>query len=205
MAETKAAPNPPEVLYCTVHPTVETSLRCNKCGRPMCIKCARRTPVGYRCKECVSNQQAIFFNAQPLDPLIQLVVSTLLSVVGAFLVGVLLSRLSFFFLTLILGIPASAFIGGLIADIAHRAAGRRHGRYAWIAVGAGIIIGALIVGAVPFVINLIVALTAATNPEATGSFGAGGFLLGALFQSLGWWIYVVVATGAGIGRLRMGK
>ena len=29
-----------EILYCTVHPTVQTTLRCNRCGRPMCTKCA---------------------------------------------------------------------------------------------------------------------------------------------------------------------
>ena len=199
MAETSPAPATNEILYCTVHPTAQTSLRCNKCGRPMCTKCARRTPVGYRCKECVENQQAIFYNAQPLDPLIQLIVSALLSMVGAFLIGVLLGRM-LLFLTLIVGIPASAFAGGLIADVAHRAAGRRHGRYAWIAVGAGIIIGALVVGAVPFLLALLVAFMPGSGGEASG-----GFLLGTLLSSIGWWIYVVVATGAGIGRLRMGK
>src|SRR5689334_10585852 len=103
MAET--APVAPEVLFCIVHASVETSLRCNKCGRPMCIKCARRTPVGYRCKECVSNQQAIFFNAQPLDPVIQVVVSTLLSLVGAGIIGGLLGGFGFGYLTFIIAVP----------------------------------------------------------------------------------------------------
>jgi len=199
MAEISPAPVTDGILYCTVHPTVQTSLRCNKCGRPMCIKCARRTPVGYRCKECVENQLAIFYNAQPLDPLIQLVVSALLSMVGAFLIGELLGRL-FLILVLIVGIPASAFAGGLIADVAHRAAGRRHGRYGWIAVGAGIIIGALVVGAVPFLLTLLFAFT-----SGGGGDGGGGFLLGTLLSSIGWWIYIVVATATGISRLRMGK
>ena len=35
--------------YCANHPGVETSLRCNKCGKPICAKCAVRTPTGYRC------------------------------------------------------------------------------------------------------------------------------------------------------------
>ena len=35
--------------YCANHPTVETTLRCNKCGKPICAKCAIRTPTGYRC------------------------------------------------------------------------------------------------------------------------------------------------------------
>jgi hypothetical protein len=57
-------------LYCTVHPNVETTLRCNRCGRPMCTRCAVKTPVGYRCRECVRAQQDKFFDAQMLDFLI---------------------------------------------------------------------------------------------------------------------------------------
>lgn len=40
-------------LFCYQHPKVETSLRCNRCNRPICPKCAQRTPVGFRCSECV--------------------------------------------------------------------------------------------------------------------------------------------------------
>ncbi|MCK6625380.1 MAG: rhomboid family intramembrane serine protease [Anaerolineae bacterium] len=40
-------------LYCYQHPKVETSLRCNRCNRPICAKCAQRTPVGFRCSECI--------------------------------------------------------------------------------------------------------------------------------------------------------
>ena len=189
-------------MYCTVHPTVQTSLRCNKCGRPMCVKCARRTPVGYRCRECVSNQLAIFYNAQPLDPLIQLAVSAALSVVGALLIGMLLGGL-LGILTIIISIPASAFAGGLIADVAHRAAGRRHGRYSWLAVGAGIVLGALVVGAVPLIMSLFFLANVVAEPGARG-VGLGG-LLGLGLSSIGWWIYVVVATATAVGRLRMGK
>ena len=38
----------PESLTCANHPDRETLLRCNKCGKPICISCAVRTPVGYR-------------------------------------------------------------------------------------------------------------------------------------------------------------
>ena len=49
-----------ETLYCYVHPTRETSLRCNNCDRPICAACAVRTPTGYRCRECVKRQQKVF-------------------------------------------------------------------------------------------------------------------------------------------------
>src|SRR5258705_13762655 len=102
-----SAPPVSEVTYCTVHTNVQTSLRCNKCNRLMCTKCAVLTPVGYRCKECVSNQQTIFYNAQGIDPLIQFGVSFGLGLIGAALAGALLSLLGFFFMFLV-GIPASA-------------------------------------------------------------------------------------------------
>ena len=50
-----------EPMYCVNHPDVETYLRCNKCGRPICPKCAVRTPVGYRCRDCVQAHQQVFY------------------------------------------------------------------------------------------------------------------------------------------------
>ncbi len=49
--------------YCANHPTVETTLRCNRCDKPICPKCAVKSPVGYRCRECVKSQQKIFDTA----------------------------------------------------------------------------------------------------------------------------------------------
>ena len=190
-------------MYCTVHPTVATTLRCNKCGRPMCIKCARRTPVGYRCRECVANQQAIFFNAQPLDPLIQLVVSAILSAIAAALIGLIGGALGIF-LVFLITIPASSAAGVFIADIAHSAAGRRHGRYAWLAVGAGVVLGALVVGGLPLVGGLLLLINAGAAPEARPG-GLSSLLFVGGFASIGWWVYVVAATIAAVGRLRMGK
>ena len=54
-------------LYCYVHPTRETSLRCNNCERPICAQCAVRTPTGYRCKECVRERQKTFETAEWYD------------------------------------------------------------------------------------------------------------------------------------------
>jgi membrane associated rhomboid family serine protease len=42
-----------EPLHCYRHPQVETPLRCNRCNKPICPKCAQRTPVGFRCPDCV--------------------------------------------------------------------------------------------------------------------------------------------------------
>jgi len=44
--------NRPDATYCERHPSRETSLRCGKCERYICPRCAIQTPVGYRCAEC---------------------------------------------------------------------------------------------------------------------------------------------------------
>ena len=37
---------------CSYHPDVQTGLRCSRCGKPICPRCAVRTPVGMRCPDC---------------------------------------------------------------------------------------------------------------------------------------------------------
>ncbi|MDQ3780989.1 MAG: hypothetical protein M3354_10675 [Chloroflexota bacterium] len=37
---------------CSYHPSVNTRLRCSRCGKPICPRCGVRTPVGLRCPEC---------------------------------------------------------------------------------------------------------------------------------------------------------
>lgn len=134
------APPAEEVMYCTVHPTVETTLRCNKCGRPMCTQCAVRTPVGYRCKECVRGQQKVYFNAKSTDMVIQAVIAAVLGSISAALIGLV----SFGFLGWIIAFWAGSAAGALIADLAHRAVGKRRGRYSWLAVAVAIGVGGLV-------------------------------------------------------------
>jgi multisubunit Na+/H+ antiporter MnhC subunit len=119
-----------EKTYCAVHPDRETSLRCNKCGRLMCVDCAVLTPVGYRCRECVRGIQDKFFTATQTDyALLFVVTATAAGVLGA-LVGAIRIPLLF---VLILGLP----VGGALAELSLRTIGRRRGRYSpQIAAGA---------------------------------------------------------------------
>ena len=43
---------------CAEHPDVETRLRCSRCGKPICPRCAVRTPVGMRCPDCAGTRAA---------------------------------------------------------------------------------------------------------------------------------------------------
>ncbi|MEO8393579.1 MAG: B-box zinc finger protein [Chloroflexota bacterium] len=125
-----------EILHCTVHPDRETTLRCNKCGRPMCTKCAVSTPVGYRCRECVRGIQAGYYKATNNDYIIIAVACAGLTLVAAAIASAINLGILF---TLILAIP----IGGGIGELALRITSRRRGRQSANIAAAGAVIGGL--------------------------------------------------------------
>lgn len=177
MTETPATPSEQAVLYCTVHPTVATTLRCNKCGRPMCLKCAVRTPVGYRCKECVRGQQQVFFNANAADPIVQGAVGLLLGGMAAALAALITRSLGMGlgFIGWLIAFWAGSAVGAGIADVAHRAVRRRRSRYGWLVLAGSIAASGLLVS----VILLNLSLTQA--------------------------IFLVMAVSGAVGRLRWGR
>lgn len=123
-----------EVLFCANHPTRQTHLRCNKCGKPICSSCAQPTPVGYRCPQCIREHQDIYYTAKPIDYLLVILVTVPLSLLG----GWLAMRLGFF--TIFLGAGA----GTLIGRIAFRVARRRRGRGMPELVAALVVIGGVL-------------------------------------------------------------
>jgi hypothetical protein len=176
-----------EPMYCVNHPDVETRLRCNKCGRPICTKCAIRTPVGYRCSDCINTQQQVFYaESRKSDYLIAAAVALLLSLIA----GWLIPSLGWF--AIILG----PVVGGGIAEAVRWATGRRRGKYIWL-----IVCGCIVVGALPqLLLSLLLAFGLATNPMGSGTYVVS--LLG------GWlWlgIYLVSAVGVAYARLRPGR
>jgi len=159
---------------------VETRLRCNRCGAPICPRCAVQTPVGFRCPQCVRSQQAVFYTATPVDYAIAAVVGLVASVVAAFIMG----RVGIF-LALFLGPLA----GGAIAEAARWATGRRRGRWMWLVVSGCIVVGALVAAFYPVLFLLFTPRPLISLP------------LSMLFR-LDLIIYVVLAVGTAYARLR---
>jgi hypothetical protein len=116
---TTSAPN--SVLYCANHPSIETTLRCNNCLKPICPKCAVLTPTGYRCKECVRSQQKVFETAEPQDFLFAALIPAPLAFIGSL---AQLLPLGLFFSIIIIAFLAPA-MGVLIAETVRRAVRRR--------------------------------------------------------------------------------
>ena len=121
--------------YCTYHPDVETSLRCNRCEKPICPKDAILTDTGYRCKECVKNQQRKFDTAQSTDYLIIILVTGTLSFLGSLLIFIL----PWGFLSIFIS-PA---IGGGIAEVARRSVGGRRSKRMFQLATAAALLGSL--------------------------------------------------------------
>jgi hypothetical protein len=129
------------VLYCANHPNTETLLRCNKCGKPICMKCAVLTDVGYRCKECIRERQNVYFNAESWDYPIAFFVALLVTMAVTPLVAAVLGRAFFFgwIIAFVLGPSA----GGVLSQIIRKSVGRRRGRYLhYVAIG-GVVLGLL--------------------------------------------------------------
>ncbi len=49
-------PDDLEVKHCYRHPQRETGVSCSNCGRSICHECMIDAPVGFRCPECVKEQ-----------------------------------------------------------------------------------------------------------------------------------------------------
>ncbi|MBI3360022.1 MAG: B-box zinc finger protein [Chloroflexi bacterium] len=166
-----------EVIYCANHPDRETTLRCNKCGKPICSKCALLTEVGYRCRECVRGQQAIFQTAEWYDYVIGGAIALVLSGIITPLGG----ALGWF--AIFLG-P----IGGtVVAEVVRFAVRKRRGRYFAELVGGAMILGAVPVLLLPLLLLLLF-----------GGAAGLGRLVGLIWPV----VFLAMAVGTAYARLR---
>jgi hypothetical protein len=120
-------------LYCANHPNIETMLRCNRCEKLICTKCAQQTPTGYRCKECVRGQQKVFETAQFQDLPIGFVVAAVISFLGSLIA----SRMGFFVIFI------APIVGTIIAEATRFITKRRRSQRLFQIVAAGAILGGL--------------------------------------------------------------
>ena len=129
-----------ETLFCYVHPTRETSLRCNNCERPICASCAVKTPTGYRCKECVRERQKTFNTSEWYDFIVGFIIAVFLSGIASFLVT-LVGGIGFFgYFLIAAGAPTA---GVVITEAVRKVTNKRRSRPLFITVTVGVVLGAL--------------------------------------------------------------
>jgi hypothetical protein len=130
----------PTPMFCANHPGVETTLRCNRCEKPICPKCAVLTPTGYRCKECVRGQQKKFDTAEWMDYVFGSIVAGLLSLLGSFLIS-LVGGIGFIGWFLV--VMAAPTAGAIIAETVRRVIRRHRSKALFITIITAVVLGAL--------------------------------------------------------------
>jgi len=130
---------------CYRHPDTETGLRCNRCGKFICPKCAIRTPVGFRCPDCIREQEDKYFSGSKLDYVIAAVIAFPLSLVVAGLFTTILGGFGFF--TLIIGFFVAPAATGAIAEAVRWGVKKRRSRYL-----RHVVIGSLVLATAPFIL-----------------------------------------------------
>lgn len=171
-----------ETLYCYIHPDRPTVLRCNRCERPICTEDAIRVPTGYRCPNCVREQQKAFDTAQGSDYVVAFLIAAVGSVIASALVW-LVSGLGLF-LGLILLVVLAPGAGALIGNVVLSATGRRRSRMLFTTAATGVVVGALpalLLFSLPAILSML-----------AGGFGGFGSLLPAIAEV----VYLFLAVPA---------
>ena len=127
----------------------EITLRCSRCGKPITPAEAIQTPTGYRCSDCVRQQQKVFNTSKPTDYIFGFIIAAGLSFLGSWLSA----RIGFF--TILLA-PAA---GVGIAEAIRFVTKKRRGKVLFRLVSIGIIMGGLPL-LVLTLINLLLFLSA---------------------------------------------
>ncbi len=129
----------PPVMYCANHPETETLLRCNRCDKPICLRCAVQTPVGYRCKECVREHQDVYYNGTASDNLVALGIAFGMATVATPIIGFFLGVTGW--LSFLIAFLAGGAAGSALAQIIRSVVKRRRTReMRWFAL-AGVLLG----------------------------------------------------------------
>jgi len=176
-----------ETLYCANHPSQETSLRCNRCEKLICSKCAIHMPTGYRCKECVNEQKKVFENAVWVDYAIGFVVAAILSAIASAIVGFISNW--FYGIAVLFFAP---FAATMIVRGVQSVTRRRRSRNLFITIAAGVVAGGL-----PSLLSKITGiLILFSMPEYAANFSIW-WLLPIIWQG----VYLFIATPAVYARL----
>jgi hypothetical protein len=133
-AETAEAEAGDGTLQCYRHADRETWVRCGRCDRPICTRCAMQGPVGFRCRDCGKPVNDPLTSMKP-----QQVALGGLAAMGAGTLGALIGLQLGWFVVLV-----GFFAGGLTADLVMRVTGYKRGPVMATILLGGIAVGTLV-------------------------------------------------------------
>lgn len=122
------------VIYCDrANCPGSTGLRCYRTDVPICLKCAKRTPVGYLSQDAAKEQADKYFNISTTDYAIGGIVAFMM----ALGIGFFVTNIFGFFIFAIFG---GVLAGGVISETVQRVTSFKRGRYTGRVVGVGIVL-----------------------------------------------------------------
>lgn len=121
---------------CSYHPGVETRVSCGECGRYICPKDMKSTPVGYKCPECARPARGQYTYVKPRQAVYGALAGFAAALVGAWLLVV--SGMGFFLIGVVWGM--------LVGEAVRRATGGHRGPTAATIGVACVLSGGLIGG-----------------------------------------------------------
>jgi len=127
-------------MKCAAHPEVETSLRCGKCGKPICPKCMVQTPVGARCPDCARVYKLPTYRVSPKYYLRAAGTALVMAIVTGLIWGAIGNFLPFFYLNLLLG-PG---VGYAIGEVVSLSVNRKRGIGLALIAGIAVILSYLV-------------------------------------------------------------
>ena len=175
-------------LYCYRHPDRVTYVRCGRCDRPICSKCAMQGPVGFRCRTCGKPAYDPLTSMKPR----QVLLGSLVALGAGTLGGIIGLRLGFFVIFI------GFFGGGLIADLVMRVTGYKRGPVMAAMLLGGIAAGTLIAVGLQYGVALADIARYAEGEQVEYPF------LTYLFDTGAWaLVYAGAAMAGAWGRLRL--
>lgn len=150
-------------------PEEAAQLRCNRCNKPITPATAILTETGYRCAECVREQQRAFDTTKKLDPYLGFAIAAAISFAGSWLAGLL----GFFTIFVAPG------VGTLITNAVRLAVNRRRSK----ALNNAVLVGAIL-GALPLLIREILPLLSGSGPLITGGISLLPLVWRAVYATL---------------------
>ncbi|MFA5316772.1 MAG: hypothetical protein WC369_05055 [Dehalococcoidales bacterium] len=127
-------------MRCTCGSDQETSLRCSKCGKPICTRCLVQTPIGARCPECARLYKLPTYSVSTAYYLRAAAVAMVLAVVMGLIWGVVTKMVPLFNLNLLL----APVVGYIIGEVTSRAVNRKRSTGLAVIAAAGVIVSYLI-------------------------------------------------------------
>lgn len=74
-----------EKTFCYRHPTRETRISCSECGNYICTECMIQAPVGQKCPDCVSKNEANITKITKQEYILSIACGGIASILGSYI------------------------------------------------------------------------------------------------------------------------